>query len=302
MIEGIDRSVDFANKKTTLIVPFYCPGQDLNLHGLPRYHLKVVRLPISPPGRGCCGKYMRRDGSVESGGSAGADQLPLIQLLIDRAVVQKFIVLSLADDLAAFHDDDCVGRENRAETVGDHERRALVDQMLDGLVNQVLAFGIDLAGGFVKNQDRGLMKDGAGDAEPLFLSAGKLAAEAFQDHVVSVGFFQDEIMRERPAGSVFDARPDRLPLARIRGTWIGQRFAVGDIFRDCPGEDMAVLRDEADLLAKRSAGDTADIDAIDENPAGIGIDKIVRARRGGLSCRCRCGRQRRRTVPWGRSG
>src|SRR3954463_6881115 len=28
-----------------------CPGQDLNLHELPRYHLKVVRLPIPPPGR-----------------------------------------------------------------------------------------------------------------------------------------------------------------------------------------------------------------------------------------------------------
>ncbi len=28
-----------------------CPGQDLNLHALRRYHLKVVRLPISPPGR-----------------------------------------------------------------------------------------------------------------------------------------------------------------------------------------------------------------------------------------------------------
>src|SRR3954454_11930620 len=30
-----------------------CPGQDLNLHELPRYHLKVVRLPIPPPGRVC---------------------------------------------------------------------------------------------------------------------------------------------------------------------------------------------------------------------------------------------------------
>src|SRR5205085_5068982 len=28
-----------------------CPGQDLNLHELPRYHLKVVRLPVPPPGR-----------------------------------------------------------------------------------------------------------------------------------------------------------------------------------------------------------------------------------------------------------
>ena len=28
----------------------HLPGQDLNLHALRRYHLKVVRLPISPPG------------------------------------------------------------------------------------------------------------------------------------------------------------------------------------------------------------------------------------------------------------
>src|SRR2546421_12682324 len=29
-----------------------CPGQDLNLHASRRYHLKVVRLPVPPPGRG----------------------------------------------------------------------------------------------------------------------------------------------------------------------------------------------------------------------------------------------------------
>jgi hypothetical protein len=30
--------------------PLNCPGQESNLHALRRYHLKVVRLPISPPG------------------------------------------------------------------------------------------------------------------------------------------------------------------------------------------------------------------------------------------------------------
>src|SRR5688500_12796997 len=29
-----------------------CPGQDLNLHDVTRCHLKAVRLPIPPPGRG----------------------------------------------------------------------------------------------------------------------------------------------------------------------------------------------------------------------------------------------------------
>ena len=32
------------------VVPNECPGQDSNLHALRHYHLKVARLPISPPG------------------------------------------------------------------------------------------------------------------------------------------------------------------------------------------------------------------------------------------------------------
>jgi hypothetical protein len=37
-------------RKRLLAAKLQCPGQDLNLHELPRYHLKVVRLPIPPPG------------------------------------------------------------------------------------------------------------------------------------------------------------------------------------------------------------------------------------------------------------
>ena len=33
------------------LVREWCPGGDSNPHGLPRYHLKVVRLPIPPPGQ-----------------------------------------------------------------------------------------------------------------------------------------------------------------------------------------------------------------------------------------------------------
>ncbi len=39
----------------------------MNLHGLPRYHLKVVRLPISPPGLKVK-QYMRSLGGVEGKG------------------------------------------------------------------------------------------------------------------------------------------------------------------------------------------------------------------------------------------
>ena len=105
-----------------------------------------------------------------------ADQLPLVQLLINLAGVQQFIVFALSDDLAAFHDHDGVGRNDRAEPMCDHKRGALVDQMFDGLMNEVLAFGIDLAGGLVENENGRLVEYGASDAQPLFLTAGKLTA------------------------------------------------------------------------------------------------------------------------------
>src|ERR1022692_977799 len=118
--------------------------------------------------------------------------------------------------------------------------------MLDGLVNQVFALGIDLARGFIKNKDRRLMKDGASDAEALLLAAGKLIAESFKNHVISAGLFHDEVMRVSAAGRVCDARQHSFPLWGIRHRGIGQRFAIGNIFGDSPWENMAVLRDQAD--------------------------------------------------------
>src|SRR6476469_4119681 len=59
-----------------------CPGQDLNLHASRRYHLKVVRLPIPPPGlvswlvsrcRG--GLYAGRTPSQMGSGSQGRGRI-----------------------------------------------------------------------------------------------------------------------------------------------------------------------------------------------------------------------------------
>ena len=62
---------------------------------------------------------MRQGTSVESSaklqlagalsGLVSAAQLALVELTIDRAAFQQLFVLSLADNLAALHDDDFVG-------------------------------------------------------------------------------------------------------------------------------------------------------------------------------------------------
>ena len=45
------KSLDHNKRLAKASLLLWCPGQDLNLHALRRYHLKVVSLPISPPGR-----------------------------------------------------------------------------------------------------------------------------------------------------------------------------------------------------------------------------------------------------------
>src|SRR5579863_8732033 len=45
----------FGRSRTSI----WCPGKDSNLHGLHRWYLKPVRLPIPPPGHGRCHKGRR---------------------------------------------------------------------------------------------------------------------------------------------------------------------------------------------------------------------------------------------------
>ena len=42
------KSSEALRKNVVLSQYFWCEREDLNLHGLPHYHLKVARLPISP--------------------------------------------------------------------------------------------------------------------------------------------------------------------------------------------------------------------------------------------------------------
>ena len=100
----------------------------------------------------------------------------------------------------------------------------LVHQALDRLLDQVLALGVDLAGGLVEDQDRRLAEDRAGDAEALPLPAGELAADAVEQRVVALGLFQDEVVREGALGGGDDLVARRA------------RLAVGDVLaRSCRG-------------------------------------------------------------------
>ena len=132
------------------------------------------------------------------------EKLPLVELLIRFARRQQLLVLALAHDPSAIHHHNRVGAEDRAEAMGDDERRSLVQQAVDRLLDQVLALGVHLAGGFVEDEDRRLAIDRPGDAEPLLLPAGKLGTQAAQQRVISLRLFEDELVGEGALGRGFD--------------------------------------------------------------------------------------------------
>src|SRR5438093_94735 len=103
---------------------------------------------------------MYRHGLKTRATNSHANELSLVELSIRRTALQQLIMLTLPDDLAAIHHHDRVGAEDRAETMRDHERRPLVHDALDGLLDEMLALGVHLAGGLVEDENRRLAEDG----------------------------------------------------------------------------------------------------------------------------------------------
>ena len=90
-------------------------------------------------------------------------------------------------DAAVFEDDDAVGVGDRAEPVGDDEARAAFHQRGQAGLDHPFAFGVEVAGGLVEDEDLRVGQDRAGDGDPLPLAAAELHAALADERVVAVG-------------------------------------------------------------------------------------------------------------------
>jgi hypothetical protein len=83
---------------------------------------------------------------------------------------------------------------DRAEAMGDDETGAAGHQRSEGLLDEPLVFRVELAGGFVENQDVRIGEHGAGDGDALALPAGEAQAALADRRVVTLGQFGDEVV------------------------------------------------------------------------------------------------------------
>ena len=76
-----------------------------------------------------------------------------VKPLIQSAAGGKFFVAADVFDLAVLHDHDPVGQREHGEAVGDDDRGPAANEGFQNFLNRLLALQIDLARGFIENQD-----------------------------------------------------------------------------------------------------------------------------------------------------
>ena len=115
--------------------------------------------------------------------------LQLDHSAVSAAAEHQFIVPAALGDSAVFDHQDLVGVADRAEAVGDDEAGAAGHQRGQRLLDEPFVFRVEVAGGFVEDQDVGIGEHGAGDGDALALAAGEAQAALADRRVVSLGQF-----------------------------------------------------------------------------------------------------------------
>src|SRR5215218_2405345 len=101
---------------------------------------------------------------------------------------------------ASFYDpslvkhDDLIGMHDRAQAMGDDEAGAAGHQAIQALMDQPLAFAVEIAGRLVQNQDPRIRQQGASDSQSLPLSPTEPHSSFANDGVVAVLQRVDELV------------------------------------------------------------------------------------------------------------
>src|ERR1700678_3594635 len=135
--------------------------------------------------------------------------------------------------------------------MGDGYYGAAFHQPFQSFDDQALGFGIKGGGGLVKNEDRVIADDGAGDSDALTLAAGKVVATLADDGVVTVRHMGDKFVHIGKLCGVHDF---------LVG---GAGVAIGDVVAHGPLKKNGFLEDVADIVAKPLKFVITNIDTVD---------------------------------------
>src|SRR5713226_613587 len=142
---------------------------------------------------------------------------------------------------------------NGAEAVRDDERGAAAEKAVEGISDLQFGFGVHARGGFVEDEEAGIVGEGAGEIDELALADGERGAALVDAGADAFGERFDEIGEADFADGVLD------------GVAVDVGSTETDVGFDGSGEKEGVLKDDTELAAKILEINFADVDAVEQN-------------------------------------
>src|SRR5712664_2705800 len=148
----------------------------------------------------------------------------------------------------------------------DDERGAAAEEAVEGIADLQLGFGVHAGGGFIKDEEARIVREGAGEIDELALADRERGA-AFVDaggDAFGEGF--DEIGKADFANGVLD------------GVAVDVGSAEAHVGFDGAGEEEGVLKNDAEQAAQVLEIDFADVDAVEQDLAALNVIEAKKER------------------------
>src|SRR6185437_6516787 len=118
--------------------------------------------------------------------------LALDQFAVKPLAAHELVGGAVLDGAAGLQDDDAVEVAHGGEPVGDGDHGAAAHQAGERLADDFLGFTVERRGGFVEQEERRVLEEGAGDGDALALAAGELDAAVADDGAHALRQLLDE--------------------------------------------------------------------------------------------------------------
>ena len=195
-----------------------------------------------------------------------------VEVGIDAALCQQLGVTAALGDDTVGDGDDAVGVADGTQAVGDDQGGAAHGQIVEGPLDLGLRHGVQGGGGFVQDQDGGILQEDSGDGYTLLLSAGQQSTALTDIGVKLVGHRHDIVIDLRPLGSLHHL---------FHGS---AGAAVADILENGVGKQKHILLHDANVLVDGVLGHIPDILAVDgDGAAGDLVEPGNQLAQGGLA-------------------
>lgn len=140
---------------------------------------------------------------MDEGGRAGFlwTKLAFVNGAVYIRRLEQLSVCAAGSDTAFFEHEDAVSPAHGAETVCDYKGGAPLHEYFEGILDQMLGFGIYRCGSVIENKDARVKEQSTGDGHTLFLPTGKVDAALAYMGIVAKGQAGDEIVDLGSLGS-----------------------------------------------------------------------------------------------------